>query len=100
MPTPLDELAILERLTTTDGWQLESSQITKTYPFDTYLAGAAFAQRAAEVAESMNHHPDILILWRKVTLSISTHSAKGITDLDFKFAHAVDSPEGDAPLSP
>ena len=92
MPEILNDEAIADNLASFRGWSVDGGQITKTYRFDTYLAGIDFAGKVARIAEDMNHHPDILILWRKVTLTISTHSAGGITDLDFKFAKAVDLP--------
>jgi len=91
MPALLSESEIAERLASVPGWKIADGQLTKTFKFDDYLAGADFARSAAEIAESMNHHPDILILWRKVTLSISTHSAGGITQLDFNFAKSIET---------
>ena len=95
MPEPLSPTELVHRLAEAPGWQIAGAQLTRTYRFDTYLAGADFALRAARIAEAMNHHPDILILWREVTLTISTHSAGAITRLDFEFARAVDSGAGD-----
>ena len=91
MPALLNESEIAHQLATVPGWEIIDGQLTKEFAFEDYLAGADFARSAAEIAESMNHHPDILILWRKVKLAISTHSAGGITQLDFKFAKAIES---------
>jgi 4a-hydroxytetrahydrobiopterin dehydratase len=92
VPARLTDDEIAAHLADAPTWSInDKCQLTKTFKFGTYLAGADFARRAAQIAEDMDHHPDILILWRKVTLSISTHSAGGITHLDFDFALAVDS---------
>lgn len=91
MPDLLTPDAIAARLRSLEGWSVDDDgQLAKTYSFDTYLSGADFARRAAGIAETLNHHPDIRILWRKVSLAISTHSAGGITELDFEFATAVE----------
>ncbi len=47
--------------------------------------------RVAEIAEEMNHHPDMDIRWRTVTFSLSTHSAVGVTQLDVELAHRIDA---------
>ena len=56
------------------------------------LAGRDLADlvTAAEIAEEMNHHPDMDIRWRTVTFSLATHSAGGVTQLDVELAHRID----------
>lgn len=49
-----------------------------------------FVNSVALLAEKRNHHPDINIRWNKVHLALSTHSAGGLTKLDFKLAKAID----------
>jgi 4a-hydroxytetrahydrobiopterin dehydratase len=56
----------------------------------TFLAGVELVRQVAEVAEGMDHHPDIDIRWRKVTFALSTHDAGGITVLDLEQARAID----------
>lgn len=73
------------------GWGIEGGELVKTFKFESYLEGVEFARKCGEVAEEMNHHPDLLIQWRKVRVSISTHSAGGLTGLDFEYAKAVES---------
>ena len=73
-----------------EGWEIEKGELRKVFKFEDYLEGVVFAGRAGKIAEDMNHHPDLLIQWRKVTLSISTHSAGGLTALDFEFAGKVE----------
>ena len=50
-----------------------------------------FVNHAADLAESMDHHPDILVQFNKVTLTLSTHSAGGLTDLDLELAKKLDA---------
>ena len=91
MPALLDETALSAALAALPQWYREGQEIVREVKFPSYLAGVEFVQKAAQIAEEMNHHPDIYLGWRKVTLRISTHSKKGLTDLDFKFAQQVEA---------
>jgi 4a-hydroxytetrahydrobiopterin dehydratase len=65
--------------------------IEREISFEDFRAAITFVDRVAEVAESMNHHPDILLHgWNKVCLTLSTHSAGGLTDRDFELAARID----------
>jgi 4a-hydroxytetrahydrobiopterin dehydratase len=86
MSEKLSDQEIASRLSDLKGWKVSGGQLKKTFSFDQYLDGIDFARRCGELAEEMNHHPDLLIQWRKVTVSLVTHSAGGLTDLDFEFA--------------
>ena len=68
------------------GWAVEGREIVKTYTFPTYLSGIDFVNSVAQQAEAMDHHPDLVVGWRKVTVRLTTHSAGGITDLDLRLA--------------
>ena len=74
------------RLSDLPDWCLEGKEIVRTFSFASYLAGVDFVNAVAKEAEAMNHHPDLLITWRKVTVRLTTHSASGITELDLKLA--------------
>ena len=88
--TPLlSDQEITEALATLPGWERDGDQITATYKFPAYLAGVDFVKEVAEIAEQSNHHPDIHIAWRKVTLRVSTHSAGGLTQKDMALAKAA-----------
>ena len=69
----------------------DASAITTTYECEDFAAAIALVQRIADTAEEMNHHPDIDIRWNKVTLTLSTHSAGGLTQLDIEAAHRFDA---------
>lgn len=64
--------------------------LERTYAFKTYLASIACTQEIANAAEEMDHHPTILIQWRKITISLYTHDKGGITHLDFQLAEKME----------
>jgi 4a-hydroxytetrahydrobiopterin dehydratase len=73
-----------------DGWELKDKEIVKLYKFNDFKEALAFVNRVGALAEEADHHPDIDIRWNKVTLTLSTHSAGGLTDKDFALARAID----------
>jgi 4a-hydroxytetrahydrobiopterin dehydratase len=87
----LTENEVVEQLKKTSGWKRKGQEISRLYTFSGFVAAMAFVNHVADLAESMDHHPDILIQYKKVTLTLSTHDAGGLTDLDFKLARAIDA---------
>jgi 4a-hydroxytetrahydrobiopterin dehydratase len=86
----LDDQAIAERLERLD-WQREGECIVRNWKFGDFKDAMAFANRVAEAAEEANHHPDILVHgWNQVRLSLTNHSAGGLTDVDFQMAGKFD----------
>ena len=71
-------------------WRLGDNSIERTFEFDGFQPAIEFVNRLAKEAEEMNHHPDIDIRWNKVRLVLCTHSAGGLTDLDFMLATKID----------
>ncbi len=69
----------------------EADALTRTFTFDDYAAGIAFAVRLGFAAEAKNHHPDLHIGWRRVQVVWSTHDAGGITALDTEMAERTDA---------
>jgi 4a-hydroxytetrahydrobiopterin dehydratase len=65
------------------GWALMDGSIEKEFQFRSYLDGLDFAYSVGKIAEEQDHHPDILIKWRRVKLTLSTHSVKGLSENDF-----------------
>jgi 4a-hydroxytetrahydrobiopterin dehydratase len=89
---PMTDEAVAKALKSLHGWSHEGDVIQKTYKFSTYLAGLAFATTVGTMAEGFDHHPDILIKWRKVTVSFSTHDADNkVTATDIKVAEAIEA---------
>ncbi len=92
MATALADNQITERLGKLNGWAREGGTITKTFKLDSYLAGVALASAIGVICEARNHHPDMTIGWRKVTVSFTTHDAGSqLTDNDFDAAAAIDA---------
>ena len=81
---------IESRLASLPGWRAEESVLVREFKFPSYLAGIEFVRALAEEAEAMNHHPDLSVGWRRVVVTLSTHSAGGITALDFELAEKAD----------
>ena len=71
-------------------WSQSGETLQRTFRFDDFLGAMAFVSRIADLAEEHQHHPDILIRYSKVTLTLSTHDAGGITEKDFNFARYTD----------
>jgi len=70
---------ISEKLKGVEGWELKGDAIAKRYKFKEFMDGIRFIDRIAEVAEGMDHHPDIAINYTRITFSCSTHDQGGIT---------------------
>jgi 4a-hydroxytetrahydrobiopterin dehydratase len=64
--------------------------ITRTFKFKDFNAAFGFMTRAALLAERMNHHPEWCNVWNRVDVTLSTHAAGGLTELDIKLAEAMD----------
>jgi 4a-hydroxytetrahydrobiopterin dehydratase len=89
--TPLTQEQIAARLPALNGWTADNNVLSKTFQMETYLAGHAFAAAVGTVCEGLDHHPDIHIGWRRVTVSFTTHdSGNVLTEFDFNAAQAVD----------
>lgn len=75
-----------------NNWRREGDEIIREWQFQDFAEAMSFANRVAEVAEEANHHPDILVHgWNKVRLSLSNHSAGGLTEADFDMAGRIDA---------
>jgi 4a-hydroxytetrahydrobiopterin dehydratase len=72
-----------KRLGSVPGWELAGDAIRRQFTFRNFPDAVAFVVRLGFVAETADHHPDILINYKRVTLTYSTHSAGGLTDKDF-----------------
>jgi 4a-hydroxytetrahydrobiopterin dehydratase len=79
-----------QRVKGVSGWTLYGDEIRKQYTFKNFLEAVAFVNRLAPDAEAADHHPDILINYKRVTLTYSTHSEGGLTDKDFAGAATAD----------
>ncbi len=88
------DVEIKSRLEKLPNWTLENGQITRTIELTTFPAAILFVAAVGHLAEAANHHPDILITWRKVKFTMVTHDAGGLTDSDFELAAKIDGLAG------
>ena len=79
-----------QRLKALKGWTLDGDAIRKQFTFAGFPEAVAFVGRLVPEAEAADHHPDILINYKRVTLTYSTHSEGGLTDKDFAGAAMAD----------
>ena len=94
MPSKLSDLEIRRSLSSLPGWSRRGEAVSKTYSFGRFADGIRFVDQVAEVADSMNHHPDIDIRYTKVTFTLSTHDAGGITQRDLDLAQKIEQAAG------
>jgi len=79
------------RMKSLSGWTLDGDTIHKQFTFTDFLEAIAFVNRLAPEAEKADHHPDILITYKRVTLTYSTHDEGGLTEKDFDGATMADA---------
>ncbi len=91
MAKKLTEKEIAGSLKKVPGWERKKHEISRLYIFSGFITAMAFVNHVAGLAEAMDHHPDILIQYKKVKLTLSTHSEGGLTDLDFTLARKIDA---------
>ena len=91
MAKRLSEEQIQEALAGLDGWSREGNAIRKQFTLGGFADAVAFVTRLGFDAEAADHHPDITINYRRVTLVFSTHSEGGLTQKDFEGARKVDA---------
>ena len=87
----LDSDEIERRLTTLTGWRREGDEIRKSFTFPTFPATLEFVARVGERAEAADHHPDLDIRYTRVDVALSTHSAGGLTEKDFRLAGEIEA---------
>ncbi|HSG31310.1 MAG TPA: 4a-hydroxytetrahydrobiopterin dehydratase [Thermodesulfobacteriota bacterium] len=87
----LSEMDIENNLSSLDGWGQAGLEIEKQYKFKNFIESVGFVNKVAILAEKADHHPDILIQYSKVKISLSTHSEGGITDKDFSLAGEIEA---------
>lgn len=80
-----------ERLAGLEGWERSGDAIVKRFDNGDFKGSVDFVNRLTPQAEEMNHHPDLEISWKTVTVTITTHSEGGITDNDFELARRIDA---------
>lgn len=91
MPEKLAHEVVNERLQELPEWKLEGGTIIRDVICRDFRHALGFVNKVGDLAEEMDHHPDLLIHgWNRVRIMLSTHSVGGLTENDFKLAHAVE----------
>lgn len=85
----LTDEQIAEKLAGVPGWTRDGDEIAHIATLADFRAAMLYVGAVAYLAEAANHHPDISISWNKVTLTLSTHSAGGLTTKDFALASQI-----------
>lgn len=89
MAALLSDAEIKAKLSQLGGWQQAGSTLQSTKVFDGFPAAIAFLNQLIEPAEAAGHHPDLTVSYNKVTVSLTTHDAGGLTQKDFDLAAQI-----------
>ena len=87
----MNTATLRRRLAGLTGWKRAGDAIRKQYTFPDFKAAMFFVNAVAGLAEKAGHHPDVTINYNRVTLSLSTHDAGGITGKDFDLAGRIEA---------
>ena len=87
--TVLTDEQVADRLAGLAGWTRQGDSIVHVATLADFRAAVLYVGAVAYLAEAANHHPDVTIQWNKVTLTLSTHSAGGLTENDFALAGQI-----------
>ena len=88
--TPYTEAQITEQLGTLQGWSRSDNAIRRTYETDGWPTTLMLVNALGFIAEAADHHPDLAVSYRRVTVTLSTHSAGGVSAKDFELAEKFD----------
>jgi 4a-hydroxytetrahydrobiopterin dehydratase len=100
MPALLDQAGIDDKLSRRHpSWTGDPHKLSRSIEFADFPTAVEFINRMAPRCEELDHHPDFALRWRWVDVEITTHSAGGVTDLDFALADIVDEVAVELPLA-
>ena len=98
------EAEIMTRLAALPGWGYEGGALTRVFKTQGFAPALMLANAIGYHAELADHHPDLTVAWGKLSITLSTHSAGGITEKDFQLARKIEelagSPESTPPQNP
>ena len=86
----LSEDEIRESLAGLDGWKADGGWLKKRFDFRNFAESLVFVNRVGEIAEKMDHHPDLKFGWGYAEIELTTHDRNGLTPLDFDLAGKID----------
>ena len=87
--TLLSEQEVTQQIKSLPDWTLEGKELRRTFQFKNFVEAIDFVNRLVEPAETAGHHPDLAISYNKVTVSLTTHDAGGLTQKDFDLAKTI-----------
>jgi 4a-hydroxytetrahydrobiopterin dehydratase len=87
--TLLSEQQVTQQIESLPDWTLEGKELRRTFQFKNFVEAIDFVNRLVEPAETAGHHPDLAISYNKVTVSLTTHDAGGLTQKDFDLAKTI-----------
>lgn len=99
MADVLNPDALHQDLDRLDGWTGTTEGISKTFTTADFDGSVALVVKAADIARELDHHPDVAISWNRVTLTLVSHSAGGVTQSDIELARRLDPLAIDEPPS-
>ncbi len=88
-PAKLSPPQVKQQLEALPGWASDGKQLTCSYKFGNFVEAIAFVNRLVQPAEAAAHHPDLQISYNLVKISLSTHDAGGLTQIDFDLARQI-----------
>jgi 4a-hydroxytetrahydrobiopterin dehydratase len=89
--TRIPDTEVIRRLAARPDWMLRDGALQKTFTFGNYHKTIAFVNAVAWIAHRMDHHPDLLVGYNRCVVRYATHSAGGITELDFEAVAVVEA---------
>lgn len=86
----LSEDEVKTALASLDGWEFDDDEIEKKFKFGNFAEALAFVNKVGEIAERLDHHPDIKFGWGYAKIETTTHDRGGVTDFDIALASKID----------
>jgi 4a-hydroxytetrahydrobiopterin dehydratase len=86
----LSEVELHSALQTLPSWERRGQRLIRELRFPNFVTAVGYVNRLVEPAEALGHHPDLEVGWGRVVISLTTHDAGGLTDLDLQLATAID----------
>lgn len=87
----LEENEVEEQIAGLEGWRYKEDKIKKSFKFENFAAALAFVNQVGEIAERLDHHPDIKFGWGYAKVKTTTHDRDGVTDFDIELARQIDT---------
>lgn len=86
----LGERDVRRMLKDLGSWRLVGRRIVRVVRYEGFMPGVELLNEIAKLAEEMDHHPDVTVSYGRMRISLTTHDAEGLTELDFKLASRIE----------